>query len=262
MPKCKLIVGDCRDVLRRSGHKGKYDFAFADPPFNIGQAYEGFSDRVSSFQYEVFTIGWVNLLWESLKPDGIMALHGPDALCETYLRIIHDGMVPKPKRIAWVNWHYRFGQCNRSNWIDSRCHCLIYARNPKKWTWNPDVVLVGSDRRDKYNDSRIHEHERGGTRLPFTVWGVESDGPFWGRVQGNSKERRGHSPNQLPEFYLARLIRAYTNAGDTVIDPFCGSGTSATVATGLKRNAVTIDISRETLANARERIKQGPKRII
>lgn len=259
MVRARLIRGDCREILAKPEHKDKYDFAFADPPFNIGQQYEGFVDRIGDFEYYRFTSQWLHHVSRCLKPNGIMALHGPDALCEMYLRIMGARM-EKLKRIAWVNWMYRFGQCGRGNWIDSRCHCLIYAKNPKKWTWNPEEVLVESDRKSRYNDRRIADFERGGTRLPFTVWGVAGDGEGWGRVQGSSKERRKHSPNQLPEKYLARLIRAYTNVGDTVIDPFCGSGTTATVATGLKRNAVTIDIGKKTLSNAAERIRKGPVR--
>jgi DNA modification methylase len=146
-----------------------------------------------------------------------MCLHGPDSLAELYLEAARKF---KMNRIAWVNWHYRFGVCQRSNWIDTRCHCLIFAKNKKIHTWNPDEVLVDSDRATKYNDKRIDDHENGGKRLPGTVWGVPSDGPYWGRVQGNSKERRPNHPNQLPEVYIERLIRAYTNPGDHIFDPF------------------------------------------
>ncbi len=186
----------------------------------------------------------------------MLALHGPDHVAELYLEIAKLlGM----KRVAWVNWHYRFGQCTRTNWIDARCHCLIYAKN-EKYTWNPDEVLVQSDR-VAYGDKRVNDTERGGMRLPGTVWGVPSDGEYWGRVQGTSAERIKDASNQLPERYLERLIRAYTNEGDTVFDPFGGSGTTATVAVALGRNAVTCDVSAVNVAAIRERIKKGAVRI-
>jgi DNA modification methylase len=72
-------------------------------------------------------------------------------------------------------------------------------------------------------------------RVPGNVWGIPSDGEYWGRVQGNSKERRQGHPNQLPEVYLERLIRAYTDENDIVVDPFVGSGTTPVVARALKR---------------------------
>ena len=44
--------------------------------------------------------------------------------------------------------------------------------------------------------------ENAGKRLPGTVWGVPSDGPNWGRVQGNSQERQKDCPNHFPQIYL------------------------------------------------------------
>ena len=163
-------------------------------------------------------------------------------------------------RIAWINWHFRFGECTRANWINARCHCLIFAKNAATYTWNPDAVLVESDR-VKYGDKRIHDSENGGSRLPGTVWGVPSDGPNWGRVQGDNKERVKSCPNQLPEVYLERLILAYTNEGDHVCDPFGGSGTTAVVCQALGRNCVTFDISGANVNEIRRRLKRGSVRV-
>lgn len=231
-----------------------FDFVFADPPFNIGEDYVGFTDKRSD--YTEWSYEWIAACWDKCK--GIMCLHGPDALVEMYLRYA-ELMGFNEERIAWVNWHYRFGQCNRNNWIDARCHCLVYAK-AHEYTWNPEAVLVDSDR-VAYGDKRIAETERGGKRLPGTVWGVPSDGPNWGRVQGNNKERRGGHPNQLPEVYLERLIRAYTNPGDNILDPFCGSGTTAAVGVALGRNVVTVELVPATAASARTRIAAGPIRV-
>lgn len=247
---CEVLLGDCREIVPTLG---RFDFIFADPPFNIGHGYKGYHDRRDDF--DTFTAEWIKVCWEAC--DGVMALHGPDDLAELYLIAARElGM----RRIAWVNWHYRFGQCGRSNWIDARCHCLIYAKSAD-WTWNPDAVLVESDRATVYADSRIHDTENGGKRLPGTVWGIPSDGQYWGRVQGNSKERRQDHPNQLPEVYLERLLRAYTNEGDRVLDPFAGSGTTATVAHALGRPCVTIDVSESSVESVKRRIESGAVRV-
>lgn len=244
-----VFHGDCRYGVPLCG---EFDFVFADPPFNIGHGYDGYDDNREDF--DAFTSEWVEVCWNACS--GVMALHGPDALAEKYLvEARRLGM----RRIAWVNWHYRFGQCNRHNWIDARCHCLIFSKN-EKWTWNPEEVLVTSDR-VKYGDKRVNETERGGKRLPGTVWGIPSDGDFWGRVSGTSKERRGHHPNQLPEVYLERLIRAYTNPGDRVLDPFAGSGTTAVVAHTLGRECVTFDVSETNVASIRDRLAAGAVRV-
>lgn len=248
MSEVKVHCGSCVKVVPTLG---KFGLIFADPPFNIGQDYNGFNDRIPRQEYEDFTDRWVLACWGAC--DGVLALHGPDDLVELYLMAARKYRM---RRIAWINWHYRFGQCGRSNWIDARCHCLIYSKHDT-YTWNPEAVLVDSDRATTYSDKRIHETDRGGKRLPGTVWGVPSDGPYFGRIQGNNTERRHGHPNQLPEVYLERLIRAYTNEGDRVCDPFAGSGTTAVVAQALGRPCDTIDISEENCKSIAERLKIG-----
>lgn len=247
--------GDCREIIHKLG---MFDFIFADPPFNIGQDYKGYNDKQARQTYFRSIDTAIDECAEALTKDGVLCLHGPDDLVETYLL---RARVCGLERIAWINWHYRFGQCNRSNWIDARCHCLIYTLPGAKYTWNPEAVLVESDRSSTYGDKRIHDTENGGMRLPGTVWGIPSDGPFWGRVQGNSTEKRPGHPNQLPEKYLERLLRAYTNPGDRVLDPFGGSGTTAVVAQALGRSVDTIDISEANCKSIRERLVKGTVRI-
>lgn len=246
----QIIHGDCCEVLApRNVKDEKFAFIFADPPYNIGQEYKGFKDKINEVEYRQKTDNWLNLCW--LYCDGVMAVHGNDKLAD-YYTLWSYSFRTNQNRIAWINWHYRFGQCGRGNWIDSRCHCLIYAKTLQH-TWNPEDVLVESDR-VSYGDKRIHETENGGKRLPFTIWGVPPDVGF-SRVQGNNKERRPGHPNQLPEAYLTRLIKAYTNPGDLVLDPFCGSGTTPVVCKKLGRRCIAIDISLENVISSRERVK-------
>lgn len=242
---CKLIVGDCIDVIPKLC---KFDLIFADPPFNINENYPWYHD--SRKDYRDFTLRWIAECWKSCH--GVLALHGPDDLMESYLSAAR---FLEMNRIGWVNWHYRFGQCRRTNWIDTRCHCLFFSKE-KEYTWNPEKVLVESDR-VKYKDKRINDTERGGKRLPGTVWGVSGDGPYWGRVTGNSKERSSIHPNQLPIRYLQRIVLAYTNPGDWVLDPFIGSGTTGLVCNREQRNFIGIDVSEEAILSSKQRIEKG-----
>jgi DNA modification methylase len=138
---------------------------------------------------------------------------------------------------------------------------LIYTKNPVEWTWNYKSVMVPCDRAVKYKDKRTESSKESGLKVPGTVWGIDSDGPYWGRVSGNSKERQKECPNQLPEVYLARLIKAYTNPGDIVADPFAGSGTTAAVAVALGRHVVTMDVSKTNFDLVVDRIKKGTVRL-
>ena len=246
----EIIHGDCIEEIPKLGKK--FAFGFADPPFNIDHGYNGFKDRFED--YEGWTRQWMQVMKNAVS--GVLCLHGPDHVADIYLQVARE---QGWNRIAWINWHYRFGQCGRGNWIDARCHCLVYS-TVKNHTWNPEGVLVESDR-VKYGDKRIHETERGGKRLPGTVWGIPSDGQFWGRVTGTSAERWKNHPNQLPEVYIERLMRAYTNHGDNILILFSGSGTESVVADALGRNCTAFDVSEFNVESARERVKRGVVRV-
>ena len=61
-------------------------------------------------------------------------------------------------------------------------------------------------------------------------------------IQGSSKERTGY-PTQKPIALIDRIIKASSNEGDTVLDPFCGCATTLVSAEELRRSWVGIDIS-------------------
>lgn len=252
-----IVCGDCREVFPER-QKIRPRLIFADPPFNIGHGYRGFNDKMTPDEYATFTEQWIRAMADCLADDGTLCVHGPDHVAELALPVLKAcGLT----RVEWCIWHYRFGQCGRSSLIDSKCHLLVYARDPKNRVWNPDQILVASDRASKYGDKRTESSSTPGLRVPFDVWGIPSDGPYWGRVQGNNVERREGHPNQLPEVYLERVIKAWSNPGDLVSDPFCGSGTTGTVAVALGRRFFGTDVSLESVTSTLARISEGAKRV-
>ena len=138
-------------------------------------------------------------------------------------------------------------------------HALYFCKDPDRRTWNPDPVLETSDRRAIYGDARTESKKDGmppGLRVPMDVW----YGPYWGRIQGNNKERRDKHDNQLPEAYLHRVIASTSNAGDLVLDPFLGSGTTGVMAHAMGRRFIGTEFSRSNATTACERIAAGPVR--
>lgn len=254
----------CKDSVKHASENNrKFDLVFMDPPFNIGHGYETYDDVMESSEFDRWLTGATVEAFHSLRDGGILALHGPDKLAKTWIKT--ESLLWNP--VSWVNWTYNFGQCHRNSFIDGRCHLLVYSRG-KPFTWNPDSVLIPSLRASKYNDKRCDDYEKGGTRVPSTIWGSDADGRFWGRVQGNSKERwkksRGalaNHPNQLPELYIARIIKAYTNPGDLVFDMFAGSGTVPVVCNALQRRCVACDVCEKCVRSIHKRVERGAVRL-
>ncbi len=102
-------------------------------------------------------------------------------------------------------------------------------------------------------------------RLPDDTWvlrpqdlpggfGPDQDTWYFPRVAGTFKERAGFHGCQMPEQLLGRIVRASSNEGELLLDPFAGSGTSLTVAKKLGRRWLGFELSAEYAAAASERI--------
>jgi hypothetical protein len=75
-------------------------------------------------------------------------------------------------------------------------------------------------------------------------------------INSQAKERLGY-PTQKPEALLERIIRASSNEGDVVLDPFCGCGTTITVAQKLTRSWIGIDITNLAITLIRHRLRDA-----
>ncbi len=247
-PDTRLYVGDCRDVLAAIPDKGSVDLVFADPPFNWDVPYESWKDGMPRDAYERFTFDWLDACVDCLAPHGSIWVNIPDdTAAEIVMHLKRRGLT----MINWCVWHFRFGQNRDSSFIMSKVHALYFAKAPANRRWNAEAVMEPSDRATIYKDARtMAKDENKGLRVPMDVW----YGPYWGRVQGNNGERRHLHHNQLPEVYLERVILACSNEGDLVLDPFCGSGTTSTVARAWNRRSITTEHSAANAASAWERI--------
>ncbi|MEM9559068.1 MAG: DNA methyltransferase [Planctomycetota bacterium] len=261
----RIFVGDCRDILATLPEikKSQLDLVFADPPFNWARDYdrdrtgEAWDDSaMSADDYLKFTYDWLDLCAHGLKDTGSIWVNIPDDwAAEIVVHLKARGL----SMVNWCVWHYRFGQNTRSRFINSKVHALYFCKDPARRTWNPDPVLETSDRRAIYSDPRTEDKRDGmpaGLRVPMDVW----YGPYWGRIQGNNKERRHKHDNQLPEVYLERVIASTSNAGELVLDPFAGSGTTGVIAHAMGRKFIGCEYSPTNAERAAERIRSGPVR--
>jgi len=122
---------------------------------------------------------------------------------------------------------------------------------------NPEYEFLGIRRFWRYSKKRMQElHEQGlivqtkAGSVPQRKQYLESGKgvpvqSLWDDIKAlsaASRERLGY-PTQKPESLLERIIRASSNEGDLVLDPFCGCGTTIAVAQRLKRRWIGIDIT-------------------
>ncbi|MGB7161322.1 MAG: site-specific DNA-methyltransferase [Tepidisphaeraceae bacterium] len=266
MPELNQIIhGDSIKTLNE-GPEGWVDLVFADPPFNIGYLYHNYDDEKDVDEYVNWSEQWMRAVYRALKPSGSFYLAIGDEfaadLCHVARRKIGFHMR------NWIIWHYTFGQQTKKMFAKSHTHILYFTKekpNPgmTNLTFNADDVRVASARQTTYGDKRANSKGK----LPDDTWFLrpqeaaphayfEAGCDTWNesRVCGTFKEREGWHGCQMPIGVLNRIIKASSNVGDVVLDPFNGSGTTAVAAALLDRQYVGIDQSEEYVGYARKRL--------
>ena len=94
---------------------------------------------------------------------------------------------------------------------------------------------------------KLYLHESKGIAVKDVITNMAS-------VQGNESE---DYPTQKPIKLLDRIIKASSNEGDLVLDPFCGSGTTLVAAELLDRRYIGIDINQNTIDKAHKRLNEA-----
>ncbi|MGD0541017.1 MAG: site-specific DNA-methyltransferase [Tepidisphaeraceae bacterium] len=262
----QIVQADCISLLNKREAEW-INLVFADPPFNIGYLYHGYEDERKAEDYLKFSEDWMRAVHRALKPDGSFYL----AIGDEYAA---DLCVIARRKIGfhlrnWIVWHYTFGQQTKRMFAKTHTHILYFTKDQKNFTFNPDAVRVASARQTTYGDARANPKGK----LPDDVWFLrpqeapkeffagESDTWYISRVCGTFKEREGWHGCQMPMGVLDRIIRASSNPGDMVVDPFNGSGTTVISAALLGRQFLGIDQSEEYVAHARLRLEHAQKQV-
>lgn len=251
--------GDCLTHFANVS-SGTVDLVFADPPFNIGYEYDVYDDRKKAEEYLDWSRRWGEEVVRVLKPTGTFWLAIGDEFAAE-LKLLFQKELGLACR-SWVIWYYTFGVNCTKKFSRSHAHLFHFVKDGKSFTFNDEEIRVPSARQLVYADRRAHPKGR----LPDDTWilrpqdlpeglTAEEDTWYFPRVCGTFKERKGWHGCQMPEQLLGRIIRVSSNAGDLVLDPFAGSGTSLVVAKKLGRNWLGFELSRKYAEQVRARLE-------
>lgn len=172
-----------------------------------------------------------------LKPTGSIYLHC-DPTASHYIKMCMDAIFGKKNFRNEIVWHY-YNVASTSRKSLGRKHDTIffYAKSEETFfNWDDMREPYSTDSNwvkasDSYGDSRYSPNEQG--KLMHDVWRMPT-------INNMANERTG-SPDQKPLALYERIIKASSNEGDLVLDPFCGCATTIIAADNLKRRWVGID---------------------
>ena len=233
-----LYNNDCIKIMKTLP-SNKIDMIFADPPYflsnggltihsgKVASVDKGEWDKkdnyddTSKFNYE-----WLNECYRLLKDGGTIWVSGT----QHNIFDVHEQMRKIGyKIINIVIWHkvdpppliYK-------NKFKFSYEFIVWASKNKHSTFNYDEMY-------KISNEEMHD-----------VWNLNA-------VQMNEK-KYGYHPTQKPECLLERIIKASTNEGDIILDPFMGSGTTGYVAKKMNRKFIGIEKEKKYFEIAKNRI--------
>ncbi|MGH6932620.1 MAG: site-specific DNA-methyltransferase [Dongiaceae bacterium] len=249
LPVDQILVGDCIELMNGLP-AGAVDMIFVDPPYNLQlegellrpnhsrvDGVEEAWDRFAGFaDYDRFTTDWLTAARHALKPDGTLWVIG------SYHKIFRVGARLQDLGFWILNdvvWRKSNPMPNfRGKRFTNAHETLIWCAKDKdaKYTFNYAAMKALNDDLQMRSDWLI----------PICSGGE--------RLKGDDG-RKTH-PTQKPEALLHRVILASTRPGNTVLDPFFGTGTTGVVAKRLGRRYLGIERDQDYVAAARERLRR------
>jgi site-specific DNA-methyltransferase (adenine-specific) len=197
-------------------------------------------------------------LHRTLKGTGSLYLHC-DTTASHYLRVLLDAIFGPENFRNEVVWWYRKWSRGTKKFLRNHDVLLFYAKSDEN-TFNilrvplaPSTLKRFGGRRQDYADE---------TRTRKITLDMESEGGFRPDVwelpllPAQAAERLGY-PTQKPLALMELVIRASSNPGDVVLDPFCGCGTTLVAAEKLGRRWIGIDVTYLSIAVMRARLKDS-----
>lgn len=255
MQKNIIYHGDCVKILKDKIDEESVDLIFADPPYNLsgnGLKWKGNKtggdwymvdeewDKMSAPEYLQFTRKWIGGSHRVLKNTGSIYIS-----C-SYHNIAEVMIVLKQldfKINNVITWYKTNAMPNMTRRVFTHStEFVVWAVKGKKWIFNYDELKKINPETQK--DGSLKQM-RDFWSLPL-VQGKE-------RIHG--KDGRAVHPTQKPEEMLKRIIVASSDKGDTVLDPFLGSGTTAVVAKKLGRHWIGVEKDEKYFKVAENRMK-------
>lgn len=275
-PSVKIHRGDCLDVLDTIA-PNSLDLVYIDPPFFTQRVHSLTSrDGTESFSfsdiwdtdnaYADFIFQRLCKIKEALKDSGSVFFHC-DKSASHIVRLILDTVFSPKCFQSEIIWHFKRWSNSKKGLLPAHQTIFFYSKtenfkfNPMYREYAPstnvDQIMQKRTRNEQNKAAYAHDKKSGaiinnGTKkgVPLSdVWEI----PF---LNPKAKERVGY-PTQKPILLLNQIIELVTDEGDTVLDPFCGSGTTLVAAKLLNRNVIGIDISAKAVDLANKRLENS-----
>jgi site-specific DNA-methyltransferase (adenine-specific) len=264
--KTDLYLGDSKDVIKNIP-ENSINLIFTSPPYadQRKSTYGG----VHPDKYVEWFLPLSRELLRVLKPTGTFVLNIKEKVAEGERSTYVMELILAMRRQGWLwteefIWHKKNSYPGKwpNRFRDSWERLLQFNKDKKFDMYQEEVMVPMGDwaksRLKKLSDTdkrRDNSKVGSGFGKNISNW-IDRDKAYPSNVlhlatECNNKNHSAAFPEELPEWF----IKLFTKQGDTVLDPFMGSGTTNFVAQRLKRNSIGIEIIEEYYDMVKEKIE-------
>lgn len=232
------ILGDSLEVLKTM-KSNSVTLIFADAPYNIGKDFGNNKDKWDSvYEYIEWCKLWIDECMRVLTDNGTIYF----MTATQHMAYLDVYVSEKYNVLCRIVWTYDSSGVQSKKMYGSLYEPILMVNksSKSKYIFNHQDILVEAKTgaRRKLIDYRKDPPQ------PYSTKKVVGNVWEFSRVRYKMDEYENH-PTQKPEALLERIIKASSNEGDVVLDPFSGSFTTSAVAVKLNRVAVGIDMNEE-----------------
>ena len=233
-----IYNGNAIDVLETKIEDNSIDLIFVDPPYNIGKDFNGLMDKWETDKlYLDWCYRWIDLCLRKLKDNGSFYVMTSTQFMPYFDIYLRD----KIDILSRIVWSYDSSGVQAKNFFGSMYEPILFCvKDKKNYTFNSNDIQIeaktGAKR--KLIDYRKNPPQPyNTTKVPGNVWNFP-------RVRYRMDEYENH-PTQKPIALLERIIKASSEEGDIILDPFSGTFTTSYVAKSLNRKSIGIEINED-----------------
>ena len=218
------------------------DLVVTSPPYNVDVKYNSYDDKITYDVYLKFTEEWMTKCYKLLKDDGRFCLNIPLDKNKGGQQSVYADLVTIAKKIGYkyhssIVWNEQ-NISRRTAWGSWLSASAPYIIAPV------EMIVVLYKKQWKKRSKGIS----GITRDEFLEW---TNG-VW-TFSGESKKKVGH-PSPFPVQLPRRCIKLFSYKGDTVLDPFLGSGSTLIACLQTERRGIGIEVDEKYCEIAKRRL--------
>lgn len=253
-----LYEGDCFELVKNLPDQS-VDLIITSPPYAMGKAYERAEDDLDDFTvkhkdlmpqlYRVLKVGG-SICWQvgyHVKKGIVTPLDFiVNQVISDVNKTLNNNKLILRNRIIWTFGH----GLNARERFSGRHETVLWYTKGNNYEFDLDAVRVPQ----KYPGKKYYKGDKKGQysgnplgKNPSDVWSIPN-------VKANHIEKTEH-PCQFPVVVPRRLIKALTNPGDTVLDPFNGSGSTAVAAVLENRKYIGAEINNSYCEITKDRLQ-------